>query len=1147
MLNIEKKAYHGKAYDFEWRPFAGSDYSRKAFLFPGQGAAVPGMFSFEYRKLPEFREVFVEADRFAAKMELPPVSHYLLNHDAIPSDVLPMIRNLALFCAEVAIFNCLVKKGVQPRILTGHSFGEYAVFCCAGVIDFQAALEIVYRREVFSPGVNVAGAMLAVSAGVEEFTALPHIAEFEIANINSPKQIVISLPTHDFRKMNDFLKKQRIAARPLETVGRPYHSRWLEPTRQRFSAWLRDYEFSVKPNLHSIVSSVSGAYYPAGRSWDLGELRGLFADQLIRPVNFIHQIQTIKAQGVSSFLELGPTSIYSGFVKATLTGEDVQTAAVSAFLNSNSSRSERQRPFAVDVTQSPFYGVVYKYIGQITGYETKDISFQDDFQEDLQIDSIKKAEIIFKALEGANLFLEDTFSISQMRRVGDIVQYLDQLKVKGEKSILSGSSSKSSFFALKSALCKAPGLPAPRAAAASMSIRFVKINSGFTFEDDGLKKFVTSASTGEIAIVVDIDAGLTQVPSVNWLSQLFLYFGSIVEAFPGGRQDFQVLIHGRTESPLFSGLVAFFKSFAKEVGHFTVKSLVSIDSSDEMIKAVLSSDSLGSLDFVQSGPDLFYRAFRQAVPHHLPLKSPRILSVGGSRGILKEIYSRFPKELRAELFIVGRTKPEDLALKKTLGKISKRFKKVEYFQVDAENFEALEEVAKKIAAQGKIDCLVNASGREVSQLLLERTAESINAELISKLRPFENLLKIKEEIGIEKFINFSSIVSAFGNEGQAPYCFSNAYTSQFGGVVHLHWPAMERMGMTENVGILQKLRSTGISFMDGQFAADFFMQALSSSATSGSLYFLTPKDVLLFNLGLQDHQALLSVLGYLSNPAELTFKKVFNIKTDSYLQDHRVESTFVVPAATGLSAFLSLGRLYFGQWPTLSDVSILNMIVANERDNVLQTSVEWLSPEQMSIRLFSSAEHYKGLLSPPPVSEASEQGARAFKSFVDGFAPQLSVDMGTFYSVRSIDYGPKFQMIKSAWVDDAGETLVLARSDAPYLSGHGPTDFISSLIELCFHAIYLKGMLSYRGLGIPVQVGQIRVFASQCMGKIFVKTTIDHSKSQRGSRVVGSASVFSGDGQLLLEIADVMMSMIRNFETVPFDLKAVTRAVHESV
>src|SRR6185437_9370037 len=95
-------------------------------------------------------------------------------------------------------------------------------------------------------------------------------------------------------------------------------------------------------------------------------------------------------------------------------------------------------------------------------------------------------------------------------------------------------------------------------------------------------------------------------------------------------------------SPLFQGLVAFVKALAKESRQFLVKSLIAAHSEAEAQADALLFDRAGALDLVYKDSRFFAITLNAAALPPKENRAMRILSVGGSRGILKEVYSSFP-------------------------------------------------------------------------------------------------------------------------------------------------------------------------------------------------------------------------------------------------------------------------------------------------------------------------------------------------------------------------------------------------------------------------------------------------------------------------------------------------------------------------
>jgi len=122
----KSQGYYFGSYNILMDEYLGVDFSRRCFVFPGQGAAFPGMFKNEYFNFETIREKFEKADLMALKFGLQKISDYILNPEDLKKETLPIVRNLALFTLEVALHEFFVSKKIVPKIVTGHSFGEYA-------------------------------------------------------------------------------------------------------------------------------------------------------------------------------------------------------------------------------------------------------------------------------------------------------------------------------------------------------------------------------------------------------------------------------------------------------------------------------------------------------------------------------------------------------------------------------------------------------------------------------------------------------------------------------------------------------------------------------------------------------------------------------------------------------------------------------------------------------------------------------------------------------------------------------------------------------------------------------------------------------------------------------------------------------------
>ena len=170
------------------------NYSRIAFLFPGQGSQYVGMGKDLAEKYRIARQIFEEADD-ALGIKLSQLCF------EGPEDQLRLIENTqpAILTVSVAAWRVLNEKGIKPAFVAGHSLGEYSAHLAAGTISFPDAVRAVrnrgrYMQEAVPVGTGSMAAILGM--GIDAVSSVcSDAAQGEVcepANINSPEQIVIS-------------------------------------------------------------------------------------------------------------------------------------------------------------------------------------------------------------------------------------------------------------------------------------------------------------------------------------------------------------------------------------------------------------------------------------------------------------------------------------------------------------------------------------------------------------------------------------------------------------------------------------------------------------------------------------------------------------------------------------------------------------------------------------------------------------------------------------------------------------------------------------------------------------------------------------------------------------------------------------------
>lgn len=279
-------------------------------LFPGQGAQYVGMGQDLAREYPAVRRVFAEADKALGF----PLSEMCFNG---PEDELTLTVNTqpAILATSLACWEVLKGYGIKPAAAAGLSLGEYSALVVAETFDFAEAVRLVRKRGEFMENAVPAGrgtmaAVLGLERGeVEEICrAASAKGVVEPANYNCPGQIVIAGETEAVAEAGKLaLARGAKKVIPLKVSG-PFHSSLLMPAGEKLAGELARVRLS-DPEL-PVVANVTADYV---RSKE--EVKDLLVQQVSRPVLWEDSIQRMLADGIDTFIEVGPGRALSGFVK----------------------------------------------------------------------------------------------------------------------------------------------------------------------------------------------------------------------------------------------------------------------------------------------------------------------------------------------------------------------------------------------------------------------------------------------------------------------------------------------------------------------------------------------------------------------------------------------------------------------------------------------------------------------------------------------------------------------------------------------------------------------------------------------------------------------------------------------------------------
>ena len=282
-------------------------------LCSGQGTQYPGMTRPLYDANPVYRE---HLDAAAAALD-----------PHLPSDLLAAIfgddpgldhtslAQPALFAVSYALGKTLLQSGIRPVFGIGHSVGEVAAACLAGVLSVDDAARLVAVRGRLMGALPPGGAMIAVDLGVEQAEAL--IADepgCAIAAVNGPRSVIISGAADAVARAHDAVRAQGGRAVNL-TVSHAFHSPLMEPIVAEFRRELSG--LAPGPAEFRLFSTVLGREVE-GHEMDAD----YWANQICSPVRFFDAVQAASQCGKCRLCRRGRSAIHAAHA-----GPTVRTAA----------------------------------------------------------------------------------------------------------------------------------------------------------------------------------------------------------------------------------------------------------------------------------------------------------------------------------------------------------------------------------------------------------------------------------------------------------------------------------------------------------------------------------------------------------------------------------------------------------------------------------------------------------------------------------------------------------------------------------------------------------------------------------------------------------------------------------------------------
>ena len=279
----------------------------KAYIFPGQGAQFTGMGLDLYEKYPLAQQLFEKANTILGFS----ITDIMFEGTAEQLKE-TKVTQPAIFLHSVIMAKVL-GEDFKPKMVAGHSLGEFSALVANSVLSFEDGLKLVSQRALaMQKACEVQQSTMAAVLGLEDKIVEDTCKEIEgvvvAANYNCPGQLVISGDVDAINKACEVLKEKGARRALVLPVGGAFHSPLMEPAREELAAAIENTTFS-EPTC-PIYQNV-----PAKAINSAKEIKENLVAQLTAPVKWTQTIQEMIKDGATEFTEVGPGKVLQGLMR----------------------------------------------------------------------------------------------------------------------------------------------------------------------------------------------------------------------------------------------------------------------------------------------------------------------------------------------------------------------------------------------------------------------------------------------------------------------------------------------------------------------------------------------------------------------------------------------------------------------------------------------------------------------------------------------------------------------------------------------------------------------------------------------------------------------------------------------------------------
>lgn len=377
-----------------------------AYVFPGQGSQSVGMGK-EY--FDEFEELIDLANKILGYS----VKELCLENPDNKLNLTQYTQPALYVVNAMAYLKTIQETGKKPEYVAGHSLGEYSALFAAEVFDFETGLRLVSKRgELMGTAEN--GGMAAV-IGLDE-TAVKKVFEdfgfdnIDIANLNSPEQIVITGRKSDIEKAQAAFEEAGAKLYVILNVSGAFHSRYMEEAKKEFAKYIEQFEFK-EPRI-TVISNVYA------RPYNFMNLKSTLSSQITSSVRWCESIRYLWGKGDPEIIQIGP-----GRVLADLTNK-IKCSSSPLKID-----DELQNQFVKSNVMTEKNAVIEKKVNVLGNSEfIEEYGLKYAYVVGPMCNGISSVQLIEKAAKSGLLAYYATEGLTKDKIVEDIAKLNDSLK-----------------------------------------------------------------------------------------------------------------------------------------------------------------------------------------------------------------------------------------------------------------------------------------------------------------------------------------------------------------------------------------------------------------------------------------------------------------------------------------------------------------------------------------------------------------------------------------------------------------------------------------------------------------------------------------------------------------------------------------------